>query len=286
MLHHCRVHTTVLPGVHVTHTASARAFPRHWHGTYGIGVVDDGAQRSASGRGPVEAHAGAVITHNPGEVHDGRPVGDHGRAWRMLHVEPAALAALLGEPSPARCEWHEPVSAAPDRVRPLRHALALAASTDADALQRFEEALLLAVGWIHPAPSPRWPADGAAPAAWSAVLDRLRDDLATRPTLDELSQLAGLDRYALVRQFGRRHGLPPIAWWQQWRLERSRLRIASGESLADVAAACGFSDQSHLTRQFLRQFGHTPGAWQRAVMPLAARPTARSAAGPSRARTF
>ena len=31
------------------------------------------------------------------------------------------------------------------------------------------------------------------------------------------------------------------------------------------AAACGFSDQSHMTRTFARQFGFTPGAWQRAA---------------------
>ena len=60
------------------------------------------------------------------------------------------------------------------------------------------------------------------------------------------------------------------------RLQRARDRIAAGWTLADTALSCGFSDQSHLTRLFTRQFGHTPGAWRKATEPH----------GSGRARTF
>ncbi|WP_312416910.1 AraC family ligand binding domain-containing protein, partial [Shinella sp.] len=63
------------------------------HVTYGIGLVERGAQRSASGRGHVEAQAGNTITVNPGEVHDGAPVGGASRAWRMLYMRPGIVAA-------------------------------------------------------------------------------------------------------------------------------------------------------------------------------------------------
>jgi AraC family transcriptional regulator len=40
---------------------------------------------------------------------------------------------------------------------------------------------------------------------------------------------------------------------------RSLLSAGSGQrSLAEVASAVGFADQSHLTRQFKRHFGVTP----------------------------
>ena len=60
VLHRSALMTTSLPGVSVTTTDSERCFPRHWHGTYGIGLIDFGAQRSLSGRGTVEAFAGQV----------------------------------------------------------------------------------------------------------------------------------------------------------------------------------------------------------------------------------
>src|SRR5205807_1510260 len=37
--------------------------------------------------------------------------------------------------------------------------------------------------------------------------------------------------------------------------------VASGQSLAQVAAEVGFADQSHMTRQFKRTYGLTPARW-------------------------
>jgi AraC-like DNA-binding protein len=67
-----------------------------------------------------------------------------------------------------------------------------------------------------------------------------------------------------------------MAWLMQLRLQRARDRIAAGWTLADTALSCGFSDQSHLTRMFTRQFAYTPGAWRRAT----------ATHGSGRAKTF
>src|SRR6478735_6786340 len=61
---------------------------------FGFGVVDQGAQRSASGRGTVDAFAGDVVAINPGEVHDGRPLGGPLRTWRTVYLEPDLMEAL------------------------------------------------------------------------------------------------------------------------------------------------------------------------------------------------
>jgi AraC-like DNA-binding protein len=45
------------------------------------------------------------------------------------------------------------------------------------------------------------------------------------------------------------------------RLALARAAIESGRSLARAAAASGFADQSHVTRQFKRTYGLTPGRW-------------------------
>jgi AraC-like DNA-binding protein len=269
--HRSEVVATPLPGVSVTLTDSARSFPRHWHGNYGLGVVDRGAQRSASGRGAVEAFAGQCLTHNPGEVHDGKPVGDTARRWRMFHVEPAAMARLFGVSASADLEWHAPVMDDPALRSVLGRAFSAsraAGSTpqtpDSSDSVLLEEALLLAVGRASAvARSPQ--AGGPGGENLAIVVERLADDLQQAPTLDELAALAGTSRYTLVRQFGRRHGLPPMAWLLQLRLQRARERIAAGWGLADTALSCGFSDQSHLTRLFTRQFGYTPGSWRRAT---------------------
>jgi len=280
--HRSDVAATPVTGVFVTLTDSARSFPRHWHGTYGLGLVDRGAQRSASGRGTVEAFAGQCITHNPGEVHDGTPIGDTARRWRMFHIEPVALARLLGAARSSTLEWHAPVMDDEALRTTLCRAFSAsgaagsavhASSPASQAL--LEEALLLAVGRATELARPPQPGRPDE-ANLALVIQRLADDFERAPTLDELAALAGTGRYTLVRQFGRRHGLPPMAWLLQLRLQRARDRIAAGWTLAETALSCGFSDQSHLTRLFTRQFGHTPGAWRGAT----------AAHGSGRARTF
>jgi AraC-like DNA-binding protein len=77
--------------------------------------------------------------------------------------------------------------------------------------------------------------------------------------------MAGLSKFQLLRRFEKAFGLTPHAWLLQQRAERARGLIRSGAGLAQVAAACGFADQSHMTRLFARQFGFTPGAWQQAM---------------------
>jgi AraC-like DNA-binding protein len=57
-------------------------------------------------------------------------------------------------------------------------------------------------------------------------------------------------------------GTPPHRYLVQVRVQSAHALLALGtekRSLAEVAAAAGFSDQSHLTRHFKRVLGVTPG---------------------------
>ena len=49
---------SAVASVEAVEAATRHAFPRHTHQHYGIGLIHQGAQRSASGRGMVEAGAG------------------------------------------------------------------------------------------------------------------------------------------------------------------------------------------------------------------------------------
>src|SRR5579864_2125901 len=82
-----RFHNFPLTGVDPMCASTARSFPRHTHDQYGIGVIDSGAHRSWSDRGLVEAGPGELISVNPGEVHDGRPIDQRPRSWRLLYLD-------------------------------------------------------------------------------------------------------------------------------------------------------------------------------------------------------
>jgi AraC-like DNA-binding protein len=273
--HHCRVIAAPWPGIYFTHVDSARHFGKHWHAAYGLGLLEAGAHRSASGRGQVDAYAGDLLATNPGEVHDGRPLGAASRCWRMVYWDAAALAELAGSAfGTGSAQIARPVlqdsslrSALEQLFERLEGVHGAAAGSDALRLACDESMATVCAMLVarHASGSPA--RTDRADTDLSRIRDRLADAPLDAPSLAQLAALAGLSRYQLLRRFARAYGMPPHAWLLQRRAERARDLIQGGTGLAEASGVAGFADQSHMTRQFARQFGFTPGAWQRAVRP-------------------
>ena len=265
--HSCWLLTSPWPGVFGTDINSARTYGRHWHATFGFGLMERGAHRSISGRGLVEASAGDVIAINPGEVHDGRPLGVASRRWRMVYLDGEFAASLAGQTgSFADVRLTSPTIQDQMLNRSLRvllRRLECWSVTPLPAIDQSlacEEALVLTCGQLLNRYSTARPIREAR-CEVTRVRERLADDLIHTPSLAELAALVGLSRYQLLRRFERIYGMTPFAWQRQLRTERARALITCGRSLSDVAADCGFSDQSHMTRVFASHFCFTPGAW-------------------------
>jgi AraC-like DNA-binding protein len=241
---------------------SARTFARHSHDAFGVGLVTHGAQRSASGRGQVEAGRGNLITVNPAEVHDGIPIGGE-RAWTMLYFSPAIVASLVADLSEGRLatrELHAPV-VEDGRVAELFLAARSALAAD-EWGHAFDELLPILFGRLFDAvPEPACD----APAGLDRVRERIDDDPAAQHDLAELASLVGLSRFQTLRGFARMTGLTPHSYLVQRRLETARRLIEAGAGLADASAGAGFADQSHMHRHFVARYGFTPGAYAAAL---------------------
>ncbi|WP_318153365.1 AraC family transcriptional regulator [Halomonas sp. ML-15] len=246
---------------------TAHAFGRHTHDQYGIGVILRGAQKSLSGRGTVEATAGDIITVNPGEVHDGTPLGDNGRAWRMLYFDPASLAGTIDDVTDGVTNNRElSHPAMRDPLSSARFCALFRAITDPQGghsdIEIRENLLLLLARLIEPGRAQ--PVRGV-PIGIEQARTRIDDDPATSLTLLDLADIAGVSQFQLVRGFSKATGLTPHAYLVQRRLQRARRLIAAGASLTDAAQRSGFADQSHMTRLFVRAYAISPGLYAAAM---------------------
>ena len=80
-----------------------------------------------------------------------------------------------------------------------------------------------------------------------------------------LARACGLSTKHFSRAFRQSTGLPPHQWLLQRRIDKAKQLLRDSRSpLAEVAADCGFADQSHFTRVFTRAVGISPGQWRRA----------------------
>jgi AraC-like DNA-binding protein len=81
-------------------------------------------------------------------------------------------------------------------------------------------------------------------------------------SLAEAAQKAGLSPQHFAASFRARYGVPPHRFQTLVRLDRARVLLAAGVAAAEVAAQCGFSDQSHLIRHFKRYLGMVPSSYR------------------------
>jgi AraC-like DNA-binding protein len=240
-----------------------RAFARHRHDTYAIGVTEAGL-RTFDYRGRVERSVpGQVVVLHPDEAHDGRPGTAAGFGYRIAYVEPgriaAAIRAIRGRPE-ALPFVPEPVS----ENETLGRAVTAAFRCGREPLAVDALVLALAAGLIEEARDGR-----AVPPPRRldhAALERARIFLGGQPGVvrsDELEAVAGLGRYDLARQFRAAYGTSPYRYSLMRRLARARTWLGGGMPLAEAALAAGFGDQAHFTRMFRSAFGVTPGRYAR-----------------------
>jgi len=135
----------------------------------------------------------------------------------------------------------------------------------------FVDHVLLAVG-VHIAqtyggmrPVPRLVRGGLATWQERRAKEMIAANLDGVP-VKELAQECRLSSAHFSRTFRRSVGMAPHNWLIEQRIVLSKKKLRDDRlSLSDVAAECGFSDQSHFTRMFNRIVGVSPGAWRRTL---------------------
>jgi len=237
-------------------------------GDYVFGIVAGQAMRSRRGRERRLVQPGQLVAWDPSSTHAGTAVD--GRPWssRLIVVEAADLTALAGDHESdllADIAFPEPV------IRDARLAgdfLRLHAALEAPVtrLERDERLAAWLRGLIERSSAvrpPRTPLSPSDDRALRLARDYLADHLERNVGLDELAAAAGIGKFRLIRLFRLRTGLPPHALQLAHRIRAARRLLEAGRTIAETATATGFTDQSHLHRQFRRSLGLTPGEYRR-----------------------
>jgi AraC-like DNA-binding protein len=201
---------------------STHAFDPHRHDTYAIGITTAGVQIFRYRGSRRICLPGQLHVLHPDESHDGAAGTDDGFGYRILYIAPELVRdALAGRALPFVAD---PVQEPTPAAGPIASLLA-----DMRAVELVRDYLVAHASEQTPA----------------AILEKI----------------AGLDRFTIARQFRWAFGTSPDRYRTLRRLALARTAIESGQSLARAAAESGFADQSHMTRQFKRTYGLTPGRW-------------------------
>lgn len=208
---------------------------------------------------------GALNLMPQGAYSDWQIEGAH--TFQHLYIPDAALRAFAAEVleiDPARVALPE-VTYAEDAGLVARLAALEAAAAPHTARAALWEVLhhLLTHSCWHGLREAR-ARGGLAPALLRRITRSVTEAPVAPNRLADLAALAGLSEFHFHRAFRCSTGLTPQGFVERARIRAAEPLIACGTPLAEVAAACGFADHSHLTRAFRKARGVAPSVWRAA----------------------
>lgn len=248
-----------------------QAFPRHTHPYFTIGVLSRGVGTLWMGGVTHRLTPGDVVVISPEDVHTGG-LGESNDvlSYLAVHAPPELVAGCVdSEGHPARLA--EELGSFIVRDRGIAAALrrvdrALEGDRDVAAAGSAIMEAIHHLGGGRPGVAPERGAPPRDPPPFVGIARAFIDDCyadGARTSLDHLAGIAGVSPFHLIREFTRAVGLSPHRYLIQTRIRRAGELLANGVPVSDVAASVGFADQSHLTTQFRRYVGTTPGSYQR-----------------------
>ncbi|WP_194721830.1 AraC family transcriptional regulator [Noviherbaspirillum malthae] len=241
------------------------AYEPHWHDSYLVGFTEQGLQQFHCRNTLHSSRPGQVFMLEPGEIHDGHAPAPDGFTYSMLYLDPAWLEREMHEifgPSVGTPGFVATLVDDPGLTAAIACAFRVLQETDMRIVRQTALDTVLAGLGPHLHRRTKACTDVRLPTVAQRSRDYLHAHYDQDISLDELAEVAGVDRFRLTRGFKHVYGLAPHAYLIQLRLSRARRLLAHGETPADVAAMLGFADQSHLGRWFRRAYGLTPAAYR------------------------
>jgi AraC-like DNA-binding protein len=257
--HHPHLDVELLHAYYVQH-----AYPRHSHDYFVLSLIERGRQSFTHKGTKYRTPPGGLILINPGVVHTGEAVDTQGFELRALYpslpLMETAVFELTGR-----------------RTLPFFKEVLVDHRWATNSISSLHKAILAGAGLLESESRVLWTitqlikryADvgsseghvGKEKRVIQQVRHYIEEHFAENITLNMLAQYVSLSPYYLLRAFRAEVGMPPYAYLESVRIRHTQQLIKTGIPLAEVAAEVGFSSQSHMTRQFKKIIGVTPGQY-------------------------
>lgn len=254
--------------------------PWHWHGAVELFYMESGCLEYTTPNGKRVFPAGSGGFVNADVLHASRLVPSGEPTVQLLHLfDPA----LLGGESGSRMEekYVRPLTAAPGlELLPLypedpRQRALLEKIRNAFSLPEtefgHEVRLLSQLGeiWLEllalacpPAGKPRREPEGEGKL--KTMLRYIQQHYSEELSAEDLARSAHVSRRVCFRLFQEKLHTTPNAYLRSFRLRKAcRMLTATGESITQIAYACGLGSASYFGKVFRERFGCTPAEYRK-----------------------
>jgi len=238
-------------------------FPNHFHEHYVLGFVESGRRFLTCKNKEYNIDAGDLLLFNPLDNHACEQVDDQALDWRCVNIEKAVMRRMAEEITgkddlPI---FTSTVVCQSDAVSTLRdlHDMILKEVKDFNKEETF---YFLIEQLITDYTKPVAETLAQVSREIQAACDYMESNYTETITLADLSKVAGLNKYTLLRSFTMQRGITPYQYLSTIRVNKAKRLLEDGVSPIEAAFQSGFTDQSHFTRFFKNFIGLTPRQYQ------------------------
>ena len=229
----------------------------HDHDELQITVVLRGSVEERVGPSVEQGSALSVVVKDPGLTHANH-FGQTGAATAQLSIEGVTFADLVEHSSRALdWRWIHVGGAAAPFLRIVARGL-----EGQRQFTRDDDDIIDLVAIIS---ARRIAQQGAGRPAWlEEAVAKVREEWQPELSVRDVARAAGVHPVYFARCVRRWYGTAAADLLRQSRLRHATHRIANGDpTIATVAHATGFADESHLCREFSRAAGLSPARFRR-----------------------
>lgn len=239
-------------------------FPNHFHEHYVIGFIEKGQRYLSCKNKEYTTSTGDLLLFNPFDSHTCEQIDNKVLDYRCINIKPEIMKKTVFEITGENYlpKFNQSVIFRSELVPLLQELHHIIMEEELDFKK--EELFFFLIEQLieeYTEPNLQFNLEKTS-IEIQAVCDYLEDNYTERILLDELSAIAGMNKYSLLRNFTKLKGITPYRYLENIRVNKAKRLLENGVEPIDAAIQTGFVDQSHFTNFFKNFIGLTPKQYQ------------------------
>jgi AraC-like DNA-binding protein len=239
-----------------TASCQNQVFPKHFHDTYAIGIIEKGVEILDYDNRQTVVPAQSVVAINPFDAHSHRGFDATPWAYSAFYLSPDLFQFFLKKNGisangktfmPAHAFENATIFTSIQQLFSTEKERDVAHLVEKICLHLFENATIKPTHFV----------DFEAQDIEDAK-QYLAHNLLIHIDLEQLAVRYRTDKFTFLRKFKRFTGMTPMRFQMLFRISKAKLLLQTAMPFTDIAYECGFYDQSHFIHYFKKYERVTP----------------------------